>query len=75
MPRIISAIITVQPIAKSRNPALRTPVATRIPAIASIGMQAGDHHPPVFAVPRVLFGSAYVPLVLAHADPFSEAGT
>jgi hypothetical protein len=39
MPRIISAIISVQPTAATRKPGLATPVATRMTASTSIGMQ------------------------------------
>jgi hypothetical protein len=39
MPRIISAIITVQPSAATTSPAEATPVATMATAMRSIGMQ------------------------------------
>jgi len=39
IPRIISAIIAMQPMATSRNPGLTAPVATRMTASASIGTQ------------------------------------
>jgi hypothetical protein len=49
MPRIIRAIISVQPTAMTRKAGLAAPVATRTPAIQHRDA-AGDHHPAVTAV-------------------------